>query len=626
MLLRLIKNNPYSTIALGCVLLLIGYLVFSEIPVNVLSYDILGYYLYLPASFKYHDLYLTNFEHLKEILTNYNTADGFYQAFKLENGNWVMKYPMGMAILYSPFYFIGDSIARFTSYPLDGFSLPYQLSVLYGCFIYTSISLYYLRKILLWFFNDIVTALVILIIVLGTNYLLHVSIHAQPAMVHNLLFMLHTITIYYSIKWYQQQKWKYSIIVALSVGLTAIARPPEFLIIMFVFFYGVYNKTSFKERLKLLWTEKNQLLFVVLIVVTIICFQLIYWKLITGAFVFDSYSGNLDEGFNFLSPYVLEFLFSFRKGWLLYTPIMIFSIIGFVFLYKNNKYLFLGVFIYFILNFYVMTSWSCWWYGTSFSSRAIIPAYTLLVLPLASFVFYIINKKIRFLFYSLFVGLIGLNIFQSWQASKGILHGSLISKAYYKSVFFQTTQPTEEQKKLLLIDKFTINQLINDVIPDLSKYKLVYTTIENFDQYNKDDCKVTDSVFTTKPFCFRSKTGQEFAANLRVKYNDITKKSYLLFKLSAQVLSHYNLDSLEGRLVINMQHNEKCYSFKFADTRYLHLKKDVWNKIYYYFITPDFWDKNDEVQAYFWNVSNKEIFVDDLILEAYEPIKDESVF
>ena len=43
------------------------------------------------------------------------------------------------------------------------------------------------------------------------------------------------------------------------------------------------------------------------------------WKWQTGSWVVYSYK---DEGFDFMHPHFWEFLFSFQKGWLLWSPII----------------------------------------------------------------------------------------------------------------------------------------------------------------------------------------------------------------------------------------------------------------------------------------------------------------
>jgi hypothetical protein len=63
--------------------------------------------------------------------------------------------------------------------------------------------------------------------------------------------------------------------------------------------------------------------------------QLIYWKLTTGRWLYYSYEEG--EKVRLFAPYLIPVLFSFKKGWLVYTPLMIFSILGLYSLYKKTK-------------------------------------------------------------------------------------------------------------------------------------------------------------------------------------------------------------------------------------------------------------------------------------------------
>jgi len=95
-----------------------------------LSWDVMGYYLYLPAAIIYKDLKKLSFK--DQIIKDYHPTTGFYQAFLHESGNYVMKYPIGLAILYLPFFLIAHLLAIIGGYPTDGFSLPYQMGISWG--------------------------------------------------------------------------------------------------------------------------------------------------------------------------------------------------------------------------------------------------------------------------------------------------------------------------------------------------------------------------------------------------------------------------------------------------------------------------------------------------------------
>jgi hypothetical protein len=89
-------------------------LAFVKFPVNIISWDVFGYYLYLPFSFIYHDIELKNEQRILDIINTYHNTATFYQAMKLESGAYIMKYSMGLAVLYAPFFFIGHAIAGLT--------------------------------------------------------------------------------------------------------------------------------------------------------------------------------------------------------------------------------------------------------------------------------------------------------------------------------------------------------------------------------------------------------------------------------------------------------------------------------------------------------------------------------
>ncbi|NDC41610.1 MAG: hypothetical protein EBZ77_08680, partial [Chitinophagia bacterium] len=134
-----------------------------------ISYDVSGYYWYLPSLFIYHDLKGQSFK--DSVLQHYAMTPEFLQGFKMPNGNYVMKYSSGMAVMYLPFFTIAHLLAKPLGYPPDGFSPPYQLAIQIGGFLMAILGLFYLRRLLLLFFSDGVVAATLAVLVLGTNYL-----------------------------------------------------------------------------------------------------------------------------------------------------------------------------------------------------------------------------------------------------------------------------------------------------------------------------------------------------------------------------------------------------------------------------------------------------------------------
>jgi hypothetical protein len=141
-----------------------------------MSWDVLGYYLYLPATFIYDQPMLNDVAWLHKLNAEKDLTGTLYQVSTNDSGQPMYFFLMGMSILYLPFFLLGHMIAGISGYPADGFSGPYNYAMVFGGIIYTIIGLIYFRKNLKQFFPESITALVMIIIVFGTNYIHHLTL------------------------------------------------------------------------------------------------------------------------------------------------------------------------------------------------------------------------------------------------------------------------------------------------------------------------------------------------------------------------------------------------------------------------------------------------------------------
>ncbi len=93
--------------------------------------------------------------------------------------------------------------------------------------------------------------------------------------------------------------------------------------------------------------------------------QLFAWQHATGAFYLSPYLTH-NEGFNFLRPQIFGVLFDVRSGLFLWTPVTAIGVYGLV---TRKKYWFLAVFL---LELWIVASWSTWWQGASYSGRMFV--------------------------------------------------------------------------------------------------------------------------------------------------------------------------------------------------------------------------------------------------------------
>lgn len=419
---------------------------------GVITSDVINYYSYLPAAFIYKDLSYSFLENEN----NTEIASRFWPN-TIEGGKKVEKMTMGLSFLYSPFFFLAHSYCNITdTYTPNGFSKPYEMSLVFSSIFYLFFGLWYLRKFLLEYFSEWITSFVLIAVFMGTNLYYYTIV--ESAMSHTYSFSLIAIFLYQIKKWHDQPSLKRSAILGLIGGLIILIRPINLLILIIPLLYNVANWKDLNKKTLFFIKEWKHLLLMVCLGFLIIFPQLVYWKYATGHWIFNSY---LDERFYFNNPHVLEGLFSYRKGWFIYTPMMLLATIGIFTLFKSNtlKSYKIAIPVFFVLNIYFQYSWWNWWYGGSFGSRPLIDSYALMALPLGN-LFSLIKIK-RLLNWG--IGIIvliflALNIIQTRQARLRIIHWNGMTKRAYWSVFLKSKATKEvltERNKYISLPNIT---------------------------------------------------------------------------------------------------------------------------------------------------------------------------
>lgn len=410
---------------------------------GTISWDVFGYYLYLPATFIHGDPTLSDLTWVRSLMDQYQPSTTLYQVWSVQEGSNLIKYPMGLAISYLPGFLVGHFIAWITGAPMDGMSMPYQISIIVTSFIYLFIGLAFLRKLLLRYFSDKVVALTLLLTILGTNLLLIASNNSLTP--HPLQFALYSTILYYIDCWYRtQNKRDFNLFVFLW-AFALLGRPSAFVLLPLVLFWKVGDGSALKTRLRWWFVDNRKFIYRgALIMLCVALPQMIYWFFTTGKPIFYSYP---NDGFDFLTPYVTEVLFSYRKGWWLYTPLMFLSLVGLYSLWKKDRALSLPLILFWVFNLYIVSSWNAWWYGGSFGHRAFLDSYGIYAFSIAAFVAWLGKSswlwKIPVI--SLILAAVGLNLFQSWQMNHWMLSDQMMTKAYYWRVFGKTSVTPEDR-------------------------------------------------------------------------------------------------------------------------------------------------------------------------------------
>lgn len=467
----MMKRTTWLYFILACILLTAAHFYYPKWKQtrteSTISWDVSGYYMYLPATFIYKDLKKCGFQ--DEIVEKYHPTFDFQQAFIHEkSGNYVMKYPIGQAIQFLPFFGIAHAYATISDqYPADGFSFPYQFMIGISGLLIAFLGMYFSLKILNEYFEPHISGLAVLGIVLGSNYLEYAGI--TGSMTHNHLYTINAIIIWLTINYYKSPSWKRALGVGLMVGLSALTRPTEIVIAIIPMLWLVsLSMSSIKERIGFIkdhWKHFAIAIFAMFMVGSI---QLIYWKYVSGDWLVYSYE---DQGFSWLHPHIWQGLFSTKAGWLMYSPFMIFAVVGFYFLRQYRKDLYPSILLYFLVFAYITWAWDIWWYGGSMGQRAMVQNYPALLFPLAAFFrkFPSFNNIVKIVLGVIFAGCIYINLWWTHQAHRGgMLRAGEMTTPYYWKIL-GTWDYNRENEKLLDTKYLYEGDVIDkkDITPDL---------------------------------------------------------------------------------------------------------------------------------------------------------------
>ena len=416
--------------------------------VAVLTWDAMGYYLYLPAKFIYHDLSHLTFA--ADIMREYAPSSSFYQASQVPGapeGQLVMKYTAGLALLWAPFFWLGHWVAGWLHYPQDGFSAPYQVAIGLGGMLYALLGMGLLRRLLLRYFSDVVVTLVLVTLVLGSNYLQY-SVY-DSAMSHHYLFAVYALLLLLTARWHERPTRLGAFAIGLTLGLLVLIRPSEMIAVVLPLLWDVGSMAAARAKLALLRTRWPDVLLLAVGGLLGVLPQLVYWHYATGHWLFYSYG---DQHFSFLKPHTWQVLFSFRKGWLVYSPLLALVLAGFGPLWRRHRALAVPALVFFVLNLWVVSAWDIWWYGGGFGQRAMVQSYAVLALPWAAGIAWLLVPGRRWSVQAAVIAatvlLVNLNLFQHWQYQVSIINPEDMNRRYYWAVFNKTMPSQADYNQL----------------------------------------------------------------------------------------------------------------------------------------------------------------------------------
>ncbi len=392
-----------------------------------------GYFAYLPQTFIYKT---NNFEFINDLKSKYPESKIHQGLSNDVNGKRTNKYFVGTPICIAPFYLAAHQIEVLYEGNTDGYSIHYELSVLLAGIAFWFLGMWSIIQLFRKFsLSNITIVFGLLGLTFATNIYYYTVYH--PDYSHVYAFGIIAFLLLLFKNYADKKESKHLIYIGLLLGLLTIIRPTDILIIFLLpFFFKSIKK--FKDQLICIY--KNQKLAFILGVILflgMIGIQFLNIHQQTGQWRFNEYLASAEGFDNWLSPKISDLLFSFKKGFFIYTPFFILLIPGFIELYRWNKYFFVGTLAFFLIFIYIMSSWWCWWYGGSLGMRPMIDIYAIIILPVA-LLFEKAKTYFKTVLFLFLFAMIDVNTTYTQQLLNGILHYSEMNKESFMHIFMQT--------------------------------------------------------------------------------------------------------------------------------------------------------------------------------------------
>ncbi len=396
---------------------------------SIVKSDGKGYYAFLPAIFVYNDL---NFSFFDTVEKNHPNPAIFYD-YRVEcYGKTTNKYFVGTAVAMSPFFLIAHFASSILGLENDGYSKLYLIMISISAIFYLWLGLFFLKKLLSCYTQNLTLVSLSLIIIVFSTNLFYYSV-CEPSMSHIYSFTFITAFLYFSKKYFEKPQLKSTLILSFLLGMIILIRPVNAIVVFALpFIAGDWN--VFKNGMNYLYRRYSLLLLSTAIIFLIISIQFLIYKIQTGHFFVDTY-GN--EAFNWLSPHPFDFLFSYKKGLFVYTPVLLLSLFGLIVLFKMNRYEFYTVILFLSILVYVLSSWWSWWYGGSFGTRVMLEYYSVFVLLLVVLMERIDKSKLKFVFYSILLIAVVVSQIQTYQYRYYHIHWEKMDKQHYWNSFLR---------------------------------------------------------------------------------------------------------------------------------------------------------------------------------------------
>lgn len=291
----------------------------------------------------------------------------------------VPRYNYGMALLYSPFFFAAHCHSKIVRQPYQGgFSVLFETYIHWGSIFYVLLGLFLLRLLILKYFSEPITALVLFSGLFGS--LLFYYTFSKGELPQGHLFFLFSLFLTLTNNWHKKPGVFNSVALGIVCGLISLIEFFELYIVLFFIFWEVRALSSLRNKLAFFKSHFRFLALILLVFGLTWLPQLLFNRVYTGGFFHDAFPG---ETYDFADSRIWAVLFSYKQGWIIYTPLAFLLLLSLIFVGQPgpaSRAVFVLVLL--VVLFFYGSSWE-WGHGKYFGARLLCPAFAWLAFPYA---------------------------------------------------------------------------------------------------------------------------------------------------------------------------------------------------------------------------------------------------
>lgn len=562
-----------------------------------------GLYAYLPAIIIHKTI---DFTPVFEFEKSRRAPDYMGHYFHSYEKILINKFSCGTALLQLPFFLIAYLLSLLIGLETDGYNVIFQYSVALSAIFWAFIGLIYFVKLAtLYGVKKEYAWLITISGFIGTNLFYYTLV--APAASHIYSFSLISIFLYFMKKSFQEYDRKSVFISSFILGLIVLVRPANILVVIVLPFLSSSPK-NFYQLIRNKFA-KGDILLIVLVFIIGLSPQLIINYLQTGKLILYGYQ---NEGFYFTRPEILNFLVSFRKGWFIYTPFMLLLIPAIVTLFKRSRFEFFSFLGFFLVLIYIFSSWWNWFYGDSFGMRPMVDYYSIFFLIIALFVSSIKRPNMRLITF-IFIGLTTiLNLFQTYQYTKGIIHPDSMNREAYQKVFLKTS---DEYVGIIAAADESYYGILNEtpLFETMNDMEGIYPGWTNAKNPGKktfsgqNSAQLNDTIIYSPSFSYR------------IPESLVSKRNLYVF-FEAMLLENKINAAIDALFIVDISNNEGQTIF-YKKFQVKKLPDDIvgeWQKESIGFKLPELIEDMVQIKFYIWNINRQDFLLDDLMIRIHE--------